>query len=439
MNATIERLESNVRSYSRAFPTVFKRAEGALLFDKDGRRYVDFFAGAGALNYGHNPPALRDALIGYLQESGIAHGLDMATEAKCAFLETFDATILKPRGLDYRTMFPGPTGTNAVEAAVKLARKVTGRTHVVSFTNAFHGMTLGALALTGNAAKRRGAGVPLGDVHRMPFAGSMGTEIDTIEVMETMLQNSSSGLEAPAAFIVETVQGEGGIHVASRPWLQRLASLARRMGALLIVDDIQMGCGRTGAFFSFEELGVTPDIVCLSKSISGFGLPMALVLFRPALDVWNPGEHNGTFRGNNLAFVTATVALQTFWQDRALRTQTESRSVVVRDAFSALASRHGGRVRGRGFVWGVSFQDPTLAGRAARAAFEAGLVIETAGPQDEVLKFLAPLTISDDELGEGLAIVTQSVTAAAHTPTRGAATAVRGASKTATQTTEVQA
>ncbi len=170
----IERLESNVRTYSRSFPTVFTRAEGAVLHDRAGRSYLDFFAGAGALNYGHNHPFLRDRLVEYITSGGVTHSLDMATEAKCAFLEAFERYVLRPRDLDYKVMFPGPTGTNAVEAALKLARKVTGRTQIVSFTNAFHGMTLGSLAVTGNAAKRAGAGVALTDVVRAPFDGYFG-------------------------------------------------------------------------------------------------------------------------------------------------------------------------------------------------------------------------------------------------------------------------
>src|SRR5690606_31415482 len=322
----IERLESEVRSYCRSFPTVFTRAEGARLFDHDGREYLDFFAGAGALNYGHNHPVLRERLIEYLVGGGIAHSLDMATAAKCDFLAALDRVVLRPRDLRYKVMFPGPTGTNAVEAALKLARKVTGRTQVVSFTNAFHGMTLGSLAATGNAGKRAGAGVPLGHVVRAPFDGYFGPEIDTLEHLEALLADRSSGVEAPAAFLLETVQAEGGINVASDRWLRGLATLARRHGALLIVDDIQVGCGRTGAFFIFEQAGVTPDFVCLPTSLSAFGLPFAVTLLRPDIDAWSPADHNGTFRDNNLAFVTATDALERFWSDEHLGDEIESKA-----------------------------------------------------------------------------------------------------------------
>ncbi len=427
----IERLESEVRTYCRSFPTVFTRAEGTTIYDRDGREYLDFFAGAGALNYGHNHPALRDRLIEYLQGSGIAHALDMATEAKCALLEAFETHVLRPRDLHYKLMFPGPTGTNAVEAALKLARKVTGRTNVVSFTNAFHGMTLGALSVTGNASKRAAGGVPLGHVLRAPFDNYFGAEVDTLAQLEAMLGDRSSGMEAPAAFLVETIQGEGGINVASERWLRGLAELARKHRALLVVDDIQVGCGRTGGFFSFEQAGIVPDIVCLSKSLSGFGLPLSLVLLRPNIDVWKAGEHNGTFRGNNLAFVTARAALELFWADDHLSEEIASKSQIARARLARIAEAHGGTVRGRGLILGLSFDDATIAERAARNAFERGLVIETAGADDQVLKLLPPLTLTSAELERGLDIIESAVAAAfdspRHEPAVGRVSTRRGA------------
>ncbi len=399
---TIDRLESEVRTYCRSFPTVFKRASGVWLEDDQGRRYLDFFAGAGALNYGHNHPVLKQALVEYLSADGIVHSLDMATEAKIGFLDAFERRVLRPRDLNYKVMFPGPTGTNAVEAALKLARKVTGRTAVVSFTNAFHGMTLGSLAVTGNATKRRAAGVPLTNVVRAPFCGYLGEGADSIAYLQSLFADGSSGVDAPAAFLLETVQAEGGVNVASMPWLRAIADLARRLGALLIVDDIQVGCGRTGGFFSFEEAGIMPDIVCLSKSLSGFGLPFAITLMRREHDVWGPGEHNGTFRGHNPAFVTATAALEHFWSDDALSTAVEERSAQARNRLVKLAPACNAEVRGRGLILGLACADPELAGRISARGFEQGLIIETAGADDNVVKLLPPLTIQPDELAEGL-------------------------------------
>ena len=267
------RVESKVRSYIHAFPTCFTKARGSRLWDEAGNEYVDFFSGAGVLNYGHSHPVLKQALLDYIQKDGIAHSLDMATAAKRTFLERFEALILKPRGLDYVVQFPGPTGTNAVEAALKLARKFTGRESIISFTNAFHGMTLGALSVTGNAFKRAGAGVPLSHANVMPYCSYIPNDLDSLEFMRQMLSDTSSGVDLPAAIIVETVQAEGGINVASYPWLKRLAAVAKEFRVLLIVDDIQVGNGRTGPFFSFEPAGIEPDIVCLSKSLSGSGQP----------------------------------------------------------------------------------------------------------------------------------------------------------------------
>ncbi|MEY9839846.1 diaminobutyrate--2-oxoglutarate transaminase [Streptacidiphilus sp. EB103A] len=408
-------IESEVRSYCRNWPVEFERAAGSRMFDRDGRAYLDFFAGAGALNYGHNHPVLKRALISYLEQDGVTHSLDMLTLAKQDFLAEFAGRVLGPRRLDYRVQFPGPTGTNSVEAALKLARKVTGRQTVVAFTGGFHGMSLGSLAVTGNASKRGGAGVPLGHTWRLPYDGFAGGEVSGLKLLDAMLADSSSGMDLPAAVIVETVQGEGGVNAAGPVWLADLAEICRRRGILLIIDDIQMGCGRTGPFFSFESAGIIPDIVCLSKSISGYGLPMALTLFRTELDVWEPGEHNGTFRGNNPAFVTAAAALREFWADSTLEKQTAGRGLLFEETLRELADQypaHVSELRGRGLVWGLAFREPDLAGRVAEAAFAAGLLVETAGSSDEVVKLLPPLTSTDAELAEGLGILRESVRSA---------------------------
>jgi diaminobutyrate-2-oxoglutarate transaminase len=401
---TFQRLESEVRSYSRRFPRVFRQAVGSRLFDEDGRDYIDFFAGAGALNYGHNDPALKRRLIDYLLADGITHGLDMATSAKREFMETFEQVILQPRSLDYKLQFPGPGGANAVEAALKLARKVTGRHGVVGFTNGFHGMTLGALAVTSNGDARAGAHVGLHDATIMPFDGFLGADIDTLAVLERYLADEHSGLSRPAAFIVETVQAEGGVNVARAEWLRGLERLARQYGVLLIVDDVQAGCGRCGSFFSFEASGIRPDLVCLSKALSGFGLPMALTLIRPDIDVWAPGEHNGTFRGLNLAFVTATAALD-YWRSGDLEAEVQVKEATVAERLESIVAERpelGAASRGRGLMHGLDLGPHGTAAAVARHAFEHGLVIETSGPGDRVLKLLPPLTISGEDLATGL-------------------------------------
>ena len=422
-------LESEVRAYCRDFPRVFRHARGEMIEDVDGRRWIDFFAGAGALNYGHNDPYLKSALMDYLREDNIVHGLDMATEAKGVFLQRLQDLILEPRGLRYKVMFPGPTGTNAVEAALKLARKATGRSSIMSFTNGFHGMTLGALSVTGNAAKRAGAGVPLEHVTHVPFDGYLEGGADSLEWIAQLLADASSGVDKPAAFIVETIQAEGGVNVASDRWLQGLQRLAREHGIVLIVDDIQVGCGRTGPFLSFEPAGIDPDILCLSKSLSGFGLPLALTLVRPELDVFAPGEHNGTFRGNNPAFVTATAALERFWQDDRLTGEVRTKGAEVRRFLETLAEDLGElrtRIRGRGLIQGIEFVDrPDLAERISRQAFERGLIVETAGANAQVLKVLPPLTIPEESLRRGLEIIRESALAALDRPARSPQAALR--------------
>ncbi|MEU2873137.1 diaminobutyrate--2-oxoglutarate transaminase [Streptomyces olivoreticuli] len=410
--SVFETLESEVRSYCRSWPAVFDRAHGSRMYDEDGHTYLDFFAGAGALNYGHNNPVLKRALLDYLERDGVTHGLDMATTAKRAFLETFQDVVLRPRDLPYKVMFPGPTGTNAVEAALKLARKAKGRESVVSFTNAFHGMSLGSLAVTGNAFKRAGAGIPLVHGTPMPFDNYFEGRVPDFLWFERLLEDQGSGLNTPAAVIVETVQGEGGINVARPEWLRALAALCERRDMLLIVDDIQMGCGRTGAFFSFEEAGITPDIVTLSKSIGGYGMPMSLTLFKPELDLWEPGEHNGTFRGNNPSFVTAAAALNAYWTDGQMEKQTLARGEQVAQALRAISAEHpelGAQYRGRGLVWGLEFTDRARASAVAARAFELGLLIETSGPESEVVKLLPALTITPEDLDEGLRILARAV------------------------------
>ena len=412
MSDVFESLESEVRSYCRNWPTVFNRAEGSFMYSEDGQEYLDFFSGAGALNYGHNHPDLKAPLIEYLQSNAVVHGLDMYTVAKREFLETFRDVVLKPRALDYKVMFPGPTGTNSVESALKLARKVTNREHVVSFTNAFHGMTLGSLAVTGNSMKRGGAGIPLYHATPVPYDDYFSGETEDFLWLERVLNDSGSGIEHPAAVIVETVQGEGGLNSARASWLRELADLCKRHDILLIVDDVQAGCGRTGTFFSFEEAGITPDIVCLSKSLSGFGLPLAVTLLRPELDQWVPGEHNGTFRGQNPSFVTGKAALDRFWKDDVLAKEVQEKSTQLREGLLKIADRtEDAQVRGRGLLTGIVYPDYDTAGAVAKKAFERGLLVETSGPESEVVKLMPALTMDPADLERGIDILSDSVEA----------------------------
>ena len=410
MNDIFATLESEVRSYSRTWPATFDRAVGSYLYGEDGTPYLDFFAGAGALNYGHNNPALKQKLLDYIARDGVTHGLDQATKAKAEFLESFNTNVLQRRGLNYKVQFPGPTGTNSVESALKLARKITGRESIISFTNAFHGMTLGSLSVTGNSMKRGGAGIPLVHATPMPYDDYFDGQVPDFLYFERMLEDSGSGLNEPAAVIVETLQGEGGINSSRPEWLRGLYDLCQKHGILMIVDDVQMGCGRTGPFFSFEEAGIQPDIVCLSKSIGGYGMPLALTLIKPEHDVWEPGEHNGTFRGNNPAFVTAAEAFRLYWADDELEKSTIAKGERVGQVLEEIAAQHEGAVaKGRGLARGLGFEDPDVAGKVSKAAFDRKLLLETSGPSSEVIKIMPPLTISDEELEKGLEIIRDSV------------------------------
>ncbi|WP_111497143.1 diaminobutyrate--2-oxoglutarate transaminase [Marinobacter bohaiensis] len=403
--------ESEVRVYSRSFPVIFNRAKNAHLYTEDGKPYLDFLAGAGSLNYGHNNDILKKALLEYIENDGVSQGLDMFTTAKHDFIDAYKKYILEPRGLDYKMQFTGPTGTNCVEAALKLARKVKGRDTIISFTNGFHGVSLGAVAATGNKHHRGGAGVPLGGVNFMPYDGYLGDDVDTIAMIDKMLNDGSSGIELPAAVIVEAVQGEGGLNAARAEWLQKLEKLCRKHDILLIVDDIQAGNGRTGEFFSFEFAGIKPDIVTVSKSLSAYGLPMALVLFKRELDIWSSGEHNGTFRGNNMAFATATAALETYWKDNAFADEVKKKAGILNAGLKAIADEFKGqfKLKGRGMMQGIACRDGDIAGKISEKAFDKGLIIETAGPDDEVVKCLMPLTISEEDLQKGLDLLKESV------------------------------
>lgn len=409
-----QQMESEVRAYSRSFPAVFHRAKGSYLYDEADKPYLDFLMGAGALNYGHNNPLLKKALMDYIDQDGITHGLDMHTYAKAKFLEVLRDLILLPRGLNYRVQFTGPTGANAVEAALKIARKVKGRSNVIAFTNGFHGVSLGAVAATGNQHHRGAAGVPLACVERMPFCGYHGRDTDTLKMMDKLLSDPSSGVDIPAAVIVEVVQGEGGLNVAGDAWLQGLQKLCIKHDMLLIVDDIQAGCGRTGKFFSFEHSGIKPDIVTLSKSLSGYGLPFSVVLLDPSLDRWLPGEHNGTFRGNNHAFVTATAALEYYWRNEKFEQEINRKAELVTRNFKAIVASYSPsalRVKGRGLMQGIECVNGAVADAVCRHAFEQGLIIETAGNQGQVVKCFCPLTIGEEDLLKGLKIIDTSFAA----------------------------
>lgn len=402
-------LESNVSGYNKSFPTTFRKAKNDLLTDVNGKVYIDFFAGAGALNYGHNNDKLREAILAFLMSDAPVHFLDMDSEIKLQFLQKFNEVILRPRNMNYKIQFPGPTGTNAVEAAIKLARKVTGRKTVFSFTHAFHGMTATSLALSGSQEGKHSC-IPSQDIVFFPYDGFMGEGVNTIDWMEKLTETPGTGIHKPAAIILERIQAEGGVNIAGEKWLKQLEQFANRNGILLIIDEIQVGCGRTGNFFSFENNDISPDIILLSKSVSGYGLPLSVLLMKPELDQWNPGEHNGTFRANNLSLLAGMKAME-YWETNEFSNEILRKESIIRDHLATLHDNHPGvvSVRGKGLIWGIEMKTGELADAVSDDLFHKGLIIETCGNKGQVIKLLPALTITEENLLTGLEMILSTI------------------------------
>lgn len=400
-----EQYESEIRAYCRAAPTVFNSASNALMTDENGKSYIDFFAGAGVLNFGHNNEKMKTAIIDFIQRNGVAHSLDMYTDVKRDFIQTFVDVVLTPRKLEnYKLQFTGPTGTNAVEAALKLARKVTGRTEVVAFNRGFHGMTLGALACTANNAFRSSSGVPLNHVIRDTF-----NDMHALTNLRQKFEDSGSGLMPPAAFLVEAVQGEGGVRPASREWLQGVEQLAKDIGSVFIVDDIQAGCGRCGSYFSFDDLNIKPDIIILAKGLGGFGTPIGMLVNKPEIDqAWSPGQHTGTFRGQGFSFVAGKIGLEYFNNNEFIE-QINDKASAMKKALSELQKKYPKiKLRDKGMMHAAEFENVEVAKKITTRCFEKGLII-AACSTGEIIKFIPPLTIEEDKLQQGLEIFAQAV------------------------------
>lgn len=406
--SAFEKHESSARSYCRDFPVVFAKAKDSYLYDENGQRYIDFLCGAGAMNYGHNNEHAKQALLEYVANDNIMMSLDLHSASKRAFIEAFQSTILQPRGYDYRIQFTSPSGTSVVESSIKLARKVTGRHNVIAFTNAYHGMSGVSLSLTGSRHHRQA--LAFGSVTRMPYDGYV-KGLDSVDLLRTYFEDASSGIDHPAAIIVESVQGEGGLNVASVEWLRKLRELATEYRIPLILDEIQAGCGRSGRFFSFERAGIVPDLVCLSKSIGGLGLPMAVLLINPELDQWRPGEDNGTFRGNNLAFVAAKAVLERYWHDGDFEASLREKEAIIRETTEALARRYPERMagtRGIGLMQGLEFRSGDDTSKLIDECFAHHIVVESCGPRGQVLKIMPALTIEPAVLRHGMGIIAQA-------------------------------
>lgn len=417
--------ESSARTYPRHLPIAIRRAAGSYVEDVDGRRYIDFLSGAGVLTLGHSHPELVAAARRQLGE--FVHGLDFPTPVKAEFTRRQLGMLPEPLRQEMKIHFCGPTGANATEAAIKLAKISTGRGEIISFQGGFHGSTAGAMAVTGSVGLKDRVPNQMPGVHFFPFPYCqrcpLGLDRATCSVncatyLERTLGDSHSGMGKPAAVLVEVVQGEGGCIPAPREFMRRLREITREHGILLIVDEVQTGCGRTGTWFAFEQYGIEPDIITASKGLSGIGLPVSILLYRKSLDTWGPGAHIGTFRGNQVAFASGVAALDVIGRERVLD-NVKAQGKLLGDLLGDLAARSPwvGEVRGLGLMWGIELIDPdtgrsasALAGEVQAAALRNGLIVEIGGRDDCVVRLLPPLNVDAETvtravqvLGEALA------------------------------------
>ncbi|MGJ5752875.1 diaminobutyrate aminotransferase [Streptomyces puniciscabiei] len=434
--------ESSARTYARALPIVPVRARGLTIEGADGRRYLDCLSGAGTLALGHNHPVVLEAIRRVLDSGAPLSVLDLATPVKDAFITELFRTL--PPGLAdrARVQFCGPAGTDAVEAALKLVRAATGRTGILAFTGAYHGMTAGALAASGGARDVQVARLPYPQDYRCPFGvgGPHGAEL-AARWTESLLDDPKSGVPLPAGMILEPVQGEGGVIPGPDDWLRRMRRLTADRSIPLIADEIQTGVGRTGAFWAVDHSGITPDVMVLSKAVGG-SLPLAVIVYRDDLDVWPPGAHAGTFRGNQLAMAAGTATLA-FVRENGLAERAADLGSRMLNRLGELADTFAcvGEVRGRGLMLGVELVDPAgavsepldhhpaasdpepphaprpaapeLAVAVQRECLQRGLIVELGGRHSAVVRLLPPLTISEEQAAAVLDRLSDAVAAVA--------------------------
>ena len=396
MTNVFERFESTVQNAVRAAPIVFDKASGSELFDERGNRYIDFNSAGGSQGFGHCNIKVCSALIDYLCNDRIVQSRDRRSIAKRSFIEAFVSKVLRPRGLGHKLLFTDQASGVATEIALRIARRSKQRNGVIAFTSSSHGLTEATLDLRNKAVF-------------MPYCSFLGEQVDTIAYLRRYLEDSASGLELPAAAIVETAQIHGGVNIASDQWLKGLEALCREFGILLIVDETHTGFGRSDGFFSFEAAGLNPDMVLVSSAIAG-GLPISILLLRPELDHWQPGDLVGVHQGDNLAFVAATEVLSQ-WNDNFVQ-EIAQRSKILGEELMSMPSRlphRRLRVRGKGMMWALEFDRPASAAIVASWALERGLIVEPARLKDDVLLVLPPVTIGEDVLREGLDLLNQAV------------------------------
>ncbi|MFE9846314.1 diaminobutyrate--2-oxoglutarate transaminase family protein [Streptomyces goshikiensis] len=416
--------ESAARTYARSLPIVPVRARGLTIEGADGRRYLDCLSGAGTLALGHNHPVVLEAIRGVLDSEAPLHVLDLATPVKDAFTSELFANLPAGLAADARIQFCGPAGTDAVEAALKLVRTATGRSGLLAFTGAYHGMTAGALDASGGAPEVRVTRLPYPQDYRCPFGvgGAEGARL-AARWTESLLDDPKSGVPSPAAMIVEPVQGEGGVIPSPDGWLRRMREITAARGIPLIADEVQTGVGRTGAFWGVDHAGVVPDVMVLSKAIGG-SLPLAVIVYRAELDVWAPGAHAGTFRGNQLAMAAGTATLA-YVRENGLAQRAAALGDRMLAALRGLIPAHPcvGDVRGRGLMLGVELIDPDtgaaapgLASAVRRECLDRGLIVELGGRHSSVVRLLPPLTVTDEQATAVLDRLADAIPAAGRRP-----------------------
>ncbi|MCF5707185.1 diaminobutyrate--2-oxoglutarate transaminase family protein [Pseudomonas syringae] len=428
----LKKVESNARTYAATFQRLFVSGSGSRLKDDQGQEYLDCLANAGTLALGHNPAVVREAVMRFFESGQLQQALDLSTPAKHEFVQALFSTLPEPMRNNSKILFCGPSGSDAVEAAIKLARHYTQRSTLMAFHGGYHGMTAGALSAMGNLKPKMNVGAVNPGTHFLPFPyalrcpfGTDGQHTDqlSIEYIRTVLTDPEGGVQKPAAVIVEVIQGEGGCIPASAAWLRELREITREQEILLIIDEVQTGLGRTGSTFALDHSGVVPDILVLSKAIGG-GYPLSVIVFAEHLDTWGAGMHAGTFRGNQIAMVAGAATIRHV-QSHNLAAQAAARGEILASGLRDIASRYPAlvEVRGRGLMLGVEVAHPREKGRTgpghAKLArtiklncFENGLMVETGGRHSAVLRFLPALTISEQEVGMVLERFESSVASA---------------------------
>jgi diaminobutyrate-2-oxoglutarate transaminase len=424
--------ESNARSYPRRLPLVIQQAEGIHITDMNGKTYIDCLAGAGTLALGHNHPVVVSALKSTLDQKLPLHTLDITTPLKEAFVDELFASLPEALGQQARIHFCGPTGADGVEAAIKLAKTVTGRSGIFAFHGGYHGSTHATMSLSGNLHQKSEIPGLIPNVHFLPYpysyrcpfgvGGEQGHKLGS-RYLQTLLSDPESGIIPPAAIILEPVQGEGGAIPAPVEWLREIRRITQEHGILLIVDEVQSGFGRTGKLFAFEHAGIVPDVVVLSKAIGG-SLPLSVLIYRKAFDSWKPGAHIGTFRGNQLAMAAGLASLK-FIKEEQLPARAAERGAQLSELLLRLKRQRPelGDVRGLGLMLGVEIvhgdgrtdnlgqplAHPELASRIQRACFNRGLILELGGRHSSVVRFLPPLIVTEAQIQRIADIFSQAV------------------------------